>query len=176
MTSEARLDADQLAAYFTIMEVSSLLQQAVAQQLRDDGDLSPIQWQILAGLGSDPTGAAQRMTDIADRIVYSRSGFSYQASQLEQRGLSERGPAPADERSTLVRLTPAGRQLLDKVMPGHVAVVQRLFFDAMPASAVAALQQALGPVRDRLRQAPPRSARPRSTRAVYRRPGSTPQP
>lgn len=164
MTGEVGLDADQLAAYFTITEVGSLLQQAVAQQLRDTGDLSVIQFQILAGLGTDPHGGVQRMTDIADRIVYSRSGFSYQAGQLEQRGLIERRPAPDDERSTLVRLTDAGRELLGKVMPGHVALLKQLVFDVMPASGVTALQETLGPVRDRLRQAPPRSARPRPRR------------
>jgi DNA-binding MarR family transcriptional regulator len=163
MSGDERLDAEQLAAYFTLTEVGSLLQQAVAQQLRDEGDLSPVQFQILAGLGSVP-GNAERMTDVADRIVYSRSGVSYQAGQLEERGLITRTPAPDDERSTLVRLTDAGRALLDHVMPGHVALVKRLMFDVMPASGLADLQRSLGPVRDRLREAPPRSARPRARR------------
>jgi DNA-binding MarR family transcriptional regulator len=161
--SDGRLGAGQLAAYFTMMEVGSLLQQAVAKQLRDDGDLSPVQFQILAGLDAAPD-SAQRMTDIADRIVYSRSGFTYQAGQLEQRGLITRGPAEDDERSTVVRLTADGRALLRQVMPGHVALVKELVFDAMPAADLATLQQVLGPVRDRLRQAPPRSARPRPRR------------
>jgi DNA-binding MarR family transcriptional regulator len=163
MTGDERLDAEQLAAYFTLTEVGSLLEQAVAQQLRDEGDLSPIQFKILAALGSVP-GGAQRMTDVADQIVYSRSGFSYQAGQLEQRGLLARTPAKDDERSTLIHLTDAGRDLLERVMPQHVALVKRLVFDAMPASGLADLQRALGPVRDRLREAPPRSARPRPKR------------
>ncbi|HEX3811698.1 MAG TPA: MarR family winged helix-turn-helix transcriptional regulator [Mycobacteriales bacterium] len=163
MKSDGRLGADQLAAYFTMMEVGSLLQQAVAKQLRDEGDLSPIQFQILAGLDAAPD-SAQRMTDIADRIVYSRSGFTYQAGQLEQRGLITRAPAQDDERSTVVRLTADGRALLRQVMPGHVELVKELVFDGMPAADLAALQQVLGPVRDRLRQAPPRSARPRTRR------------
>src|SRR3954471_2393404 len=98
MPSDERLDAEQLAAYFTLTEVGSLLEQAVAKQLRDEGDLSPIQFKILAGLDATP-GGARRMTDIADQIVYSRSGFSYQAGQLEQRGLIARIPAKDDERS-----------------------------------------------------------------------------
>ena len=166
MTSDERLDAEQLAAYFTLSEVGSLLEQAVAQQLRDEGDLSPIQFKILAGLGSVP-GGAQRMTDIADQIVYSRSGFSYQAAQLEQRGLIARTPAKDDERSTLIHLTNAGRELLEHVMPQHVALVKRLVFDVMPPSGMKDLQRTLGPVRDRLREAPPRSARPRG-RQVYK--------
>ena len=160
MTSDERLDAEQLAAYFTLTEVGSLLEQAVTQQLRDEGDLSPIQFKILAGI----EGGARRMTDIADQIVYSRSGFSYQAGQLEQRGLIGRTPAKDDERSTLIHLTDAGRELLDRVMPQHVALVKRLVFDVMPPSGMKDLQRTLGPVRDRLREAPPRSARPRPKR------------
>jgi DNA-binding MarR family transcriptional regulator len=163
MTRDEGLDAEQLAAYFALTEVGSLLEQAVARQLRDEGDLSPVQFQILAGLGATP-GAAQRMTDIADRIVYSRSGFSYQAGQLEQRGLIARTRAKDDERSTLVHLTEAGRELLEHVMPGHEALVKRLVFDVLPPSGLADLQRTLGPVRDRLREAPPRSARPRPKR------------
>ncbi|NMO50396.1 MarR family transcriptional regulator [Actinoplanes sp. TBRC 11911] len=167
MRGDERLDAEQLAAYFTLSEVGSLLEQAVTQQLRDEGDLSPIQFKILAGLDATP-GGAQRMTDIADRIVYSRSGFSYQAGQLEQRGLIARSPAKDDERSTLIHLTDAGRDLLNRVMPEHVALVKRLLFDAMPPTGMQDLQRALGPVRDRLREAPPRSARPRA-RQVYKK-------
>jgi DNA-binding MarR family transcriptional regulator len=161
MPSDERLDAEQLAAYFTLTEVGSLLEQAVAKQLRDEGDLSPIQFKILAGLDATP-GGARRMTDIADQIVYSRSGFSYQAGQLEQRGLIARIPAKDDERSTLIHLTDAGRELLNRVMPEHVALVKRLVFDVMPPSGLDDLQRALRPVRDRLRAAPPRSARPRT--------------
>ncbi|WP_432542434.1 MarR family winged helix-turn-helix transcriptional regulator [Kineococcus sp. SYSU DK002] len=161
MTSRG-LDDQQLAAYFTLTEVGNLLQQAVSDQLRADGDLSPVQFQVLATLG-DAGATALRMTDLADRIVYSRSGFSYQAAQLEKRGLIAREPSPHDERSTVVRLTDAGRDLLARVMPGHVEVVRGLLFEHMPAADLAALGAVLGPVRDRLRAAPPRSARPRGT-------------
>lgn len=163
MAGDEGVEGDRLAAYFTMMEVGSLLQQAVARQLREDGDLSPVQFQILATLADGPAGG-QRMTDIADKIVYSRSGFTYQASQLERRGLITRTPARDDERSTVVRLTPEGQAVLDGVMPGHVELVQRLFFDAMPDADLSTLQRVLVPVRDRLRQAPPRSARPRARR------------
>ncbi|MFJ4828867.1 MarR family winged helix-turn-helix transcriptional regulator [Streptomyces sp. NPDC088747] len=157
------LGADQLAAYYTLMEVGSLLEQAVAQHLREDGDLSPVQAQILAVLG-DTSEDGLRMTDIADRIVYSRSGFSYQAGKLEQRGLITRAPAADDERSTLLSLTAEGRDLLRRVRPGHVELVRMLVFEAMPDADVQALRNVLEPVRDRLRQDPPRSARAQARR------------
>lgn len=154
------LSEQQLATYLTLTEVGNLLQQAVTEQLRADGDLSPVQFQVLAVLGASPA-AEFRMTDLADRIVYSRSGFSYQAGQLEKRGLIERRPSPHDERSTVVSITPAGLDLLGRVMPGHVEVVHGRFFADLPPQDLDALQRVLAPVRDRLRQAPPRSARRR---------------
>jgi DNA-binding MarR family transcriptional regulator len=162
MTADDRRDlrADQLAAYFTLMEVGSLLEQAVAKHLREDGDLSPVQAQILAVL-DEASEDGLRMTDIADRIVYSRSGFSYQASKLERRGLVARAPAPSDERSSVLSLTPEGRDLLRRVRPRHIELVRALVFETMPAADIEALRSILEPVRDRLRQAPPRSARAR---------------
>ena len=157
------LSEQQLATYLALTEVGNLLEQAVTSQLRADGDLSPVQFQILATLGTSPA-ADHRMTDLADRIVYSRSGFTYQAGQLEKRGLIERKPSPHDERSTVVTLTAAGRDVLATVMPGHVDVVRGLLFEDVPQRDLDALQRVLGPVRDRLRQAPPRSARSRRAR------------
>jgi hypothetical protein len=78
------LNSEQLGAYFALMEVSSLLQYAVDEHLRADGDLSYVQFQILARLVDAPDGRL-RMTDLADGVVYSRSGLTYQAGLLEDR-------------------------------------------------------------------------------------------
>src|SRR5919205_1176128 len=101
------------------MEVSSLLRHGVEQHLRADGDLSYIQSQTPARLDASPTGS-QRMTDLADGVVYSRSGLTYQAGLLEARGLISRSPSREDERSTAVTITGAGRALLERVLPGHI--------------------------------------------------------
>lgn len=154
------LEPEQLAAYFSLMEVSSRLQHAVDQQLRDDGGLSYIQFQILATLGDAP-GGRQRMTDVADRLVHSRSGLTYQVAQLAKAGLVSRAPSSDDERSVIVTVTEQGRALLGQVLPGHVAVVQRLLFAPLTRPDVAALDDVLGRVRAHLRTIPPRSAAPR---------------
>src|SRR3954451_11289032 len=111
------LDGDQLGAYFALIEVGSLLRHAVEQQLRAAGDLSYVQFQLLARLGDAPEGS-QRMTDLADGVVYSRSGLTYQAGLLEKAGLVRRAPSPANERSVTVTITDAGRARLAQVFPG----------------------------------------------------------
>jgi DNA-binding MarR family transcriptional regulator len=163
VTDATPMDAEQLAAYLALKEVSSLLEHAVEQQLRVDGGLSGPQFQILARLDAAPTGRL-RMTDLADGLVYSRSGLTYQAAQLESAGLIIRTPADDDERSIVVEMTPAGRGVLAKVMPGHIEVVQRLMLNALNRKDIAAIIDILGRVRDQMRAAPARSAAPRSPR------------
>ncbi|MGY1832500.1 MarR family winged helix-turn-helix transcriptional regulator [Geodermatophilus sp. SYSU D01180] len=158
--SSPSLDPVQLGAYFDLIEVTSLLRHAVEQQLRDAGGLSYVQFQLLARLGDSPAGSA-RMTDLADGVVYSRSGLTYQAGLLEKAGLVARAPSPDDERGVTVTITDAGRALLAEVLPGHVEVVRDLLFAPLSRAQVADLAGLLAPVRDHMRAAPPRSAAPR---------------
>jgi DNA-binding MarR family transcriptional regulator len=157
------LDAVQLGAYFALIEVVGLLRHAVEQQLREAGDLSYVQFQLLARLGDSPAGS-HRMTDLADGVVYSRSGLTYQAGLLEKRGLVTRATSPDDERGVTVTITDAGRALLGKVMPGHAEVIDHLLFERLPHEDAKALADLLAPVRDHMRSTPPRSAMPRRRR------------
>src|SRR6478672_3364266 len=121
--SSSSLDSVQLGAYFALMDVAGLLRHAVEQQLREDGDLSYVQFQLLARLALDSPEGSERMTDLADGVVYSRSGLTYQAGLLEQRGLINRSPSPDDDRGVMVTVTDAGRALVAKVLPGHAEVI-----------------------------------------------------
>lgn len=160
MGAPAGPDAAQLRAYFALMEVSGLLTHRVEQQLRDESDITYIQFQILARLRDQPTGRL-RMTDLADGVVHSRSGLTYQVGLLERAGLVGREPTPGDERSVTVVLTDAGRELVGRVMPGHVQVVRESLLDHLSSADVAALDDVLGRVRDAMRCGPPPSARRR---------------
>lgn len=153
-------DPTQLGAYFALMEASSLMKHAVEQQLREAGDLSYVQFQLLATLGDAPSGS-RRMTDLADGVVYSRSGLTYQAQTLEARGLVTRTPSAEDERSITVTVTDQGRAVLAAVFPGHVALLEEMLLAPLSRADVETLADILGRVRDHMRQTPPRSAAPR---------------
>jgi DNA-binding MarR family transcriptional regulator len=158
--SPPSLDPVQLGAYFALIEVTSLLRHAVERQLREAGDLSYVQFQLLARLGDAPTGS-HRMTDLADGVVYSRSGLTYQAGLLEKAGLVTRAPSADDERGITVTITDAGRERLAKVFPGHIDVVRQMLLAPLSHGDVTALADLLAPVRDHMRSTPPRSAAPR---------------
>ena len=156
------LEPGQLATYFALMEAVSLLQHGVEQQLRAEGDLSYVQFQLLARL-ADAQGPLT-MTQLADGVVYSRSGLTYQAGLLEKAGLITRGPSADDDRATLVTLTDAGLALVGRVLPGHVRVVRRLLIDPLGDTELHDLGRIMTRVRDHMRAQPPRSAAPRKRR------------
>jgi DNA-binding MarR family transcriptional regulator len=164
------LDPKQLGAYFVLTEAVSLLQHQVEQQLRTEGDLSYVQFQLLARL-ADADGPLT-MTQLADGVVYSRSGLTYQAGLLEKAGLITRGPSPDDERATLVAITHNGRALFGRVLPGHIQVT-RLLFDPLTDDDLHHLGDIMTRVRDHMRARPPRSAAPRKRRPDPTTPATT---
>jgi DNA-binding MarR family transcriptional regulator len=155
------LDAAQLDAYFALMEAVSLLQHRLEQQLRAEGGISYVQFQLLARLAAAP--GPLTMTQLADGVVYSRSGLTYQAALLEKAGLITRDPSPDDERATLVTISEDGRTLLGRVMPGHIQVT-RLLLDPLSGQDLDHLRDIMTRVRDHMRAQPPRSAAPRKRR------------
>jgi DNA-binding MarR family transcriptional regulator len=56
-----------------------------------------------------------RQTQLARRLGRGRAATGSTVDQLENRGLVERQADPADRRAWLVRLTPAGKDLVDPV-------------------------------------------------------------
>ena len=134
----------QLGAYFALVEVSDLLRYAIEQQLREVGGLTFVRFQILMRLRLSPTGS-HRMTDLADAIVHSRSGLTYQAGLLEKAGL-------------------VARALVATVLPGHEEVVGQILFEPLSRADAQRLADLLEPVRDHMRAAPPRSAEARRRR------------
>lgn len=157
------LDPIQLRAYFALMEAVSLLQYAVRQQLQADGALSYVQFEILAKLAD-----AERkltMTELADGVVYSRSGLTHQAGLLEKQGLITRAVSRDDQRATVVGITKKGRARVAKVLPGHIQIVRDLLFDSLSGGDVRILGDMMSTARDHMRSRPPRSAAPRKRHA-----------
>jgi len=153
------LNPAQLRAYFALMEVVSLLQYEVRRQLQDEGGLSYVQFEVLATLADSDRPLT--MTELADGVVYSRSGLTHQAGLLEKEGLITRATSPDDQRATVVELTDEGRARVATVLPGHVDVVRELLFDSLDERDVDALGDMMTTARDHLRSRPPRSATPR---------------
>ncbi|MGE5136639.1 MAG: MarR family winged helix-turn-helix transcriptional regulator [Gemmatimonadota bacterium] len=147
------LNQAEMAAWLAFLEVSHLLDRAIEQQLRQDAGISHAQFEVLNRLAAAP-GGQLRMSELADVIVVSRSGLTYQVSQLEKTGLVVREKCPGDDRGVLAVLTPAGRAALERAAPGHVRLVRRSLIDALSPAQLTALADGLAAARTRLRAGP----------------------
>src|ERR1700685_4233143 len=87
--AERWLDPGEMAAWLAFLEVSHLLERAIEQQLRQDAGLSHAQYEILSRLEA-ADGGALRMSELADVIVVSRGGLTFQLTPLETAGRGRR--------------------------------------------------------------------------------------
>jgi DNA-binding MarR family transcriptional regulator len=141
-----------MAAWLAFLEVSHRLDRVIEQQLRQDAGLSHAQYEILSRLESAP-GGRLRMSELADVIIVSRSGLTYQVTKLERAGLVRREKDASDERGIWAVLTAAGRAALLRGAPGHVRVVRHYLIDALTPPQLTALAEGLAAARDRLHPA-----------------------
>ncbi|ARF82965.1 MarR family winged helix-turn-helix transcriptional regulator [Kitasatospora aureofaciens] len=145
------LDRDEMAAWRGFVVASNLLNRRLERQLKEDSGLSHQQYEILVHLSAAP-GDSLRMTELADKLVTSKSGLTYQVTQLERMGLVARRSCPSDVRGVIAELTGQGREMIRRAAPGHVALVRELLIDVLTREQLAVLAESLGAVSARLRQ------------------------
>jgi len=143
------LTPEEFACYVALVAGSTLLERAIEKNLHDQAELTLVQFEILMRLADDPEGV--RMADLADRLIVSRSGLSYQVTQLEKAGHLTREKHDSDERGVVARITPSGEALRQSVLPGHHALVRSAMFADLTPTELAAITSGLGRVADRLR-------------------------
>jgi DNA-binding MarR family transcriptional regulator len=139
------LDEDEMRAWHSFLAAGALIDRLVDAQLKEAVGLSHPQYEILVRLAEAPDGEL-RMTELAGTLLSSKSGLTYQVTQLEKAGLVERRSCPSDVRGVLAVLTSAGRRLLEQAAPGHVTLVRELLIDVLTPGQLASLADALGEV------------------------------
>lgn len=160
MTPEPAISPRELEVYFALLESATLLRYQVEQHLKAEAGLGYVQFEILASL-VDADGELT-MTALADKLVHSRSGLTHQIRLLEKTGHITRDQNPADKRSTMVRITDAGRSTVATVMPGHIAIAREMLLDQLDAEDLDALSATLpAAVRKMRNTTQARSQRPR---------------
>ena len=106
--------------------------------MQRDAGLSHAQYNVLVVLSEQP-GNRLRMTELARRIVVSKSSLTYQIGKLEKAGLVRRERHESDERGILAVLTDAGKELLQATAPGHVITVREYLIDLFTPEQLAQL-------------------------------------
>ncbi|MEU4836376.1 MarR family transcriptional regulator [Streptosporangium sp. NPDC023615] len=153
--SETRwLNEAEMAAWVAYVAATHLLERRVEDQLKADSGLTHAQYEILAKLSACP-GGQLRMTELAHRLIVSKSGLTYQIGQLERKGLVARASCPSDERGVLAVLTEQGMRCLRRTAPGHVAVVRAFLIDRLTPEEIETMRQIMTKATAAMEAAPP---------------------
>ncbi|WP_330294997.1 MarR family winged helix-turn-helix transcriptional regulator [Streptomyces sp. NBC_00503] len=145
------LDDREMRAWEGFLAASALVNRRLDQQLKDDSGLSHPQYEILVRLARAPEGEL-RMTELANGLINSKSGLTYQVTQMEKTGLVRRRTCPSDVRGVYAVLTETGRARLAEAAPGHVAKVREVLVDVLTPEQLDVLADGLGEVSRRLRE------------------------
>ena len=116
------------------------LHSALESQMKQDSDLSFIEYYALARL-SEETDHRLRMSELARECNASLSRLSHLIKRLESRGMVRREPDATDGRFTVAILTNAGYKKLLASAPAHVDCVRQLVIGDFTAAEQAQLRE-----------------------------------
>src|SRR5438445_11202849 len=83
--------------WLAFIEASHLIERRLDQRLRSETGITHAQYEILIRLSTAPERRI-RMSELAEQVVSTRSGLTYQVTQLEKSGLVTRRTCPGDDR------------------------------------------------------------------------------
>jgi DNA-binding MarR family transcriptional regulator len=136
--------------WLAFIEASHLIERLLDQRLRTETGLGYGQYEILMRLANTPT-LRLRMSELADQVVTTRSGLTYQITQLEKGGLVERHTCPGDDRGVVAHLTDEGQRTFNKLVPIHESVVREYLTGRLAPEQLDALSAAMCATRRHLR-------------------------
>jgi DNA-binding MarR family transcriptional regulator len=121
----------------------------------------PMRWyDVLVHLEESPEGI--RMNELAERILYSKSGFTRVVDRMEDAGLVRRVRPDDDRRSILVVLTDNGAEMLERARRYHRDGIEQHFSQHLTDADIKGLTRALEKISTHAR--PLRPGRIRSQR------------
>jgi DNA-binding MarR family transcriptional regulator len=124
------LDELQFRAWRAFLYAYSTVVRRLDQELASAHGLSLNQFEVLAWLRRAGEGGL-RMSDLASRVVLSRSGVTRAVDQLERKGLVERCVFESDKRGSLATLTAEGKAYLRTATRLHLDGVREHFLKHM---------------------------------------------
>jgi DNA-binding MarR family transcriptional regulator len=122
------LDPREARAWRVFMHAHHQLALRLRRLMLQDSGLTDADYEILAVLSEHPTGHMPAQ-ELGALVQWEKSRLSHQVRRMQERGLLVREPNPADARSAMICLLPAGRRAIRDAAPRHVHDVRRHFID-----------------------------------------------
>ena len=114
-----RLSETELGAWRSFLRAHAQVTRKLEAELVAEHDLPLPSYDVLLQLAESPARRL-RMTELADRVLISRSGLTRLVDRLEREGLVQRAACPNDARGTHAVLTEAGLARLRGAAPTHL--------------------------------------------------------
>ena len=132
---------DRLRCWRLFFESAMALLDVLDAELQDAVGIPQRWYDVLVHTEESPNGI--QMTELADRILYSKSGFTRVIDRMEEAGLVRRVRPPNNRRSILVLPTANGTNTLERARQHHRDGIHRHFSEHLSDTDVKALTRAL---------------------------------
>jgi DNA-binding MarR family transcriptional regulator len=132
---------ERLRAWRLYFESALALIDVLDAEIERDAGI-PLRWyDVLVKLEETPEGL--RMNELAERILYSKSGFTRVVDRMEEAALVQRVRPQNDRRSILVVLTDEGRETMGRARHHHRHGIEQHFSCYLTDADIKALTRAL---------------------------------
>lgn len=142
MTTQLTGHDPRLATWRTFLRAHARVVRALEQELQVEQDLALTDYDVLVQLAAADERRL-RMSELADRLLLSRSGVTRLVDRLAGEGLVERVMCESDRRGQWASLTDAGYARLREASPTHLRGVAEHFLDRFGADELASLERML---------------------------------
>jgi DNA-binding MarR family transcriptional regulator len=132
---------ERLRSWRLFFESALALLDILDAELERDAGISQRWYDVLVHLEESPEGLPMNL--LADRILYSKSGFTRVVDRMEEAGLIRRVRPEQDRRTILVVLTDTGSETLERARRRHRDGIERHFAQHLSDADVKALTRAL---------------------------------
>jgi len=128
-----------LAVWVRLLKSHGLILRELRRRVPED--LTLPQFDVLAQLHRDPDGMTS--SELTRALLVTAGNVTGIVGRLSRLGLVERRPVPGDRRAARIRLTPRGRQVVQRALPRHGRDVAALM-SALPTRDLVQLRGVLG--------------------------------
>jgi MarR family transcriptional regulator, multiple antibiotic resistance protein MarR len=130
-----------------LVRVETRLYNAIEQRVKAEAGVGAGHFELLRYVRDHPDA---RVADLASAFAIGVGTTSKIVDRLETQGWMERRPNPANRRSSLLALTPAGEAVVSRAEPAWQAAIQEILGGSVTPDELAALSLALDALRSDL--------------------------